>query len=445
MNKSIAAATKVNRAAARASARPVSPVVERMMAAQKEAAAKAARSAPVPAPVPVETKPTLLGRIKACIKAGVRRIVPGRKQQQQQQQRDTAVAAAAKFAGKGRAKVSPVLPISRNLVDMSACAPAAAKTEIALVDSALVVSATLAAPSSPSSESGSSTLCVPTFLPQASLLSLGLANNTVNESSNADSVTATGTLFSAEDIKTVAGPAAVNQDRRDSGAGQELPTHHHDASAIPEPPSMPQQTVYEPPAVAAAAPVLKPFMHSTPYDPVAFNTSVTATIAALDKLVKKARILTAELVPSGMPSDLFLFHRYNGALRPACRSMRGKLLLSRPLALFRGVAPQELLEVTYDRCTGFEVRKSLQVTFTEQITAVAMALPQAHFATRLGVLDVVAARRPEYAAAALMLAFMFMHADGQLSSTVVALNQLWWSPGETSHFHEFHIGPLDSN
>ncbi|KAI9183389.1 hypothetical protein H9P43_004306 [Blastocladiella emersonii ATCC 22665] len=426
----------------------------------------------------VETKLTLLGHIKARAMAGVRRMVPGRNNKQQQQHsRDAAVkaAAAAQLAIKnqiaqrqlfmlmernakaGATVAAPAatlkIPVSRAASeaiidagkinhsgpDAVPAVPHVQAVEIQAAvdngDSAVVDTAPAAVPSVVPSLGSAGPYPSPLFtMPSFASFDLGLdkmftgASDSVAEHSEAssgtgseDSLDTISVITSADDIvakeEEEAVVAAMDKGRRDSGAGQEVPAPR-----------------------APTAPALSAIL-STPYDPVAFETSVAATMVAIDKLVAKfpsfledaadkALILAKEFAPSCNASELFVYHRANKYVRPAC-SMHGNVILACPLDVFRGLAPERLVALAYDQQPGATVpsqRASTQVDFTTHFRAVSKALPQDSFTMRLGVLDKVAALRPQYWAVALVFGFVFMHAGHSLEATMDALNVLWWSP-----------------
>ncbi|KAI9183338.1 hypothetical protein H9P43_004255 [Blastocladiella emersonii ATCC 22665] len=400
----------------------------------------------------VETKLTLLGHIKARAMAGVRRMVPGRNNKQQQQHsRDAAVkaAAAAQLAIKnqiaqrqlfmlmernakaGATVAAPAatlkIPVSRAASeaiidagkinhsgpDAVPAVPHVQAVEIQAAvdngDSAVVDTAPAAVPSVVPSLGSAGPYPSPLFtMPSFASFDLGLdkmftgASDSVAEHSEAssgtgseDSLDTISVITSADDIvakeEEEAVVAAMDKGRRDSGAGQEVPAPR-----------------------APTAPALSAIL-STPYDPVAFETSVAATMVAIDKLVAKfpsfledaadkALILAKEFAPSCNASELFVYHRANKYVRPAC-SMHGNVILAFPSKI-----------------------ASVQVDFTTHFRAVSKALPQDSFTMRLGVLDKVAALRPQYWAVALVFGFVFMHAGHSLEATMDALNVLWWSP-----------------
>ncbi|KAI9183288.1 hypothetical protein H9P43_004205 [Blastocladiella emersonii ATCC 22665] len=489
--QSFVAAPKVNNHSRRADASRYgqsakSPVIARMLAAQQEAAAKAA-AAPVPVqvqpavPVVVEAKLTLLGRIKARFMAGVRRLSPGhrnKKHQQQQQPPQPQCFPAPKYVAPVPVPVpvpAPVSPAPSYSPEPSLARFPSDTSDDGTrcnVDSAYILSgnmaafapsSSLASPPSVESQQQQQLLCPPPkILAQASLRSLGLAYSDAAESSSSGVGSVMGTDRSDDSTSAMSSRAtdegveeeaeeevpAVDQDRRDSGVGQEeinlLRVALGNQVSLGGNPAVPEPAPVQVVVPRVVTPVLPPFMASTPYNPAEFNESVVATVAALDALAarfpvfledaaREAQLLVKEVIPSGQPSDLYLYHRFNKAARPTPRSLHGELFVSRPLALFRGLAP-------HFQANGARVSAEQQAKFTELVTKAAEALPQAHVATRLGVLDVVAARRPEYAGAALVLGLIFLHAIGDLRATMGALNELWWSPGVTRNFDVFHMG-----
>ncbi|KAI9183458.1 hypothetical protein H9P43_004376 [Blastocladiella emersonii ATCC 22665] len=235
---------------------------------------------------------------------------------------------------------------------------------------------------------GSAVLRAPSLvtLPSFASFDLGLdklftgASDSVAEHSDASSVTGseypldtTSTITSINNIvaeeEQEAVVAAMAKGRRDSYADQE--------ASVPPPPQAP--TV---PALSANL--------STLYDPVAFESFVAATMAAIGELVAKylsflddaaheALILAREFAPSRNASKLIVFHRTN---------------------------KDRLVALTYDQQPGADAPDNID---------------------SFGVLDKVAALRRQYWAVALVFGFGFIHAGRSLEAITDALNVLWWS------------------